>query len=94
MIGRGDRVSNIRTCVPSVAHTAKTIDDETSSMASFEEVAFRRVAPPSDDRSLVLQENPRDKPSPDVLYVLQYTGVSGKIIDSEYRSSSSPRGSH
>nr|XP_036587375.1 ATPase [Colletotrichum truncatum]KAF6798317.1 ATPase [Colletotrichum truncatum] len=60
-----------------------TIDDET-----FEEVAFRRVPPLNDEQSLVLQDISKDQPAPEILYVLQYIGVTGKSIDT--RESDTP----
>ncbi|KAF4818816.1 ATPase family AAA domain-containing protein 3B [Colletotrichum siamense] len=66
MIGRGDR----------------TIDDETGSTVSYEEVAFRRVSPPGDEKALVTQQKPAPKPTPDVLYVLQHVSLGGKVVES------------
>ncbi|KAF6815979.1 ATPase [Colletotrichum sojae] len=87
MTGRGDRVSAAPITPETVAQASfsdlqKTIDDETGSTVSFEEVAFRRV-PASDDKPPVLQQSPEDGPKPDVLYVLQYIGIAGKIIESQ-----------
>lgn len=60
----------------------KTIDDETGSTVSYEEVAFRRVSPPGDEKTLVTQQKPAPKPTPDVLYVLQHVSLGGKVIES------------
>lgn len=95
MAARGDTVSvNLKYIPdfvrrPSPSDMRKTIDDENGSTVSFEEVAFRRV-PASDDQALVPQQSSEDDvPKPDVLYVLQYLGLAGKIVESKSKPGSS-----
>ena len=64
------------------------LDDETSSTASFEDVGVGRDNPASMSRELVVK-TPAAKPSddgevPDVLYVVQYRDLGGRIVESEY----------
>ncbi|KAJ0322471.1 hypothetical protein COL5a_008701 [Colletotrichum fioriniae] len=63
-----------------------TIDDDAGSTVSFEEVDYRR--PDKQSQALVARGSlERETPS-DILYVLQYLGIGGKVIDS--RESSNP----
>ncbi|KXH45576.1 ATPase [Colletotrichum nymphaeae SA-01] len=63
-----------------------TIDDDAGSTVSFEEVDYRRTTKQS--QALVARGSlERETPS-DILYVLQYLGIGGKVIDS--RESSNP----
>ncbi|KAL0768205.1 hypothetical protein CaCOL14_009180 [Colletotrichum acutatum] len=63
-----------------------TIDDDAGSTVSFEEVDYRR--PAKESHALVARGSlDRETPS-DILYVLQYLGIGGKVIDS--RESSNP----
>ncbi|TQN65921.1 ATPase family AAA domain-containing protein 3B [Colletotrichum shisoi] len=57
----------------------KVVDDETGSVASFEEVGLRHLS--RDSQALVTGDVYGDKSTTDVLYVLQYLGISGKILD-------------
>ncbi|GKT41751.1 ATPase family AAA domain-containing protein 3B [Colletotrichum spaethianum] len=59
--------------------TDKIVDDETGSIASFEEVGFRRVS--KDSQALVVKQVSGNKPTADILYVLQYLGIGGKVLD-------------
>ncbi|EFQ25337.1 ATPase [Colletotrichum graminicola M1.001] len=56
------------------------VDDDNASTASFEEVGVRRV--PEDNQALVLKEK-SNKPTADIVYVLQYLGFGGKVLDSQ-----------
>ncbi|KAK2023511.1 ATPase [Colletotrichum zoysiae] len=60
---------------------SQIVDDDTASTASFEEVGFRRVS--KDHQALVLKEKGGSKPAADVLYVLQYLDIGGKVLDSQ-----------
>ncbi|OHW90720.1 ATPase protein [Colletotrichum incanum] len=57
----------------------KIVDDDTGSIASFEEVGFRHVS--KDSQALVVKQASENKPIADVLYVLQYLGIGGKVLD-------------
>jgi len=61
--------------------TDKIVDDDDASTASFEEVGFRGVS--KDNQALVLKEKSENKPTADILYVLQYLGFGGKVLDSQ-----------
>ncbi|OLN81693.1 ATPase family AAA domain-containing protein 3B 4, partial [Colletotrichum chlorophyti] len=61
------------------ADKLKTVDDETDSTVSFEDVGVGRAV--KDSRALVLKQTPEDKAMPEVLYVLQYLGTGGKVVE-------------
>ncbi|KAK2005814.1 ATPase [Colletotrichum eremochloae] len=61
--------------------TDKIVDDDTASIASFEEVGFRRAS--KDSQAVVLKEASGNKPTADILYVLQYLGIGGKVLESQ-----------